>query len=349
MRVLLLSPLPPPAGGMATWTEQYVEYMKKYNTIDVVNTAVIGKRSKEYSGKSTIEEIKRFLLIFIHTLTHLLTSKYDIVHFNTSCSGKGLIRDYYIVRLIRFFNKRIILHCHCNLNNTIKFEEQKNYFSKIVHISTKILTLNTASEYFVKENYAVNTLTVPNFIDNSYYSVVDEEKTISPIIKKIVYVGHLRHTKGCDNIIRVAKKFPNIEFKLVGHKFKEITDMPMTDNVILTGELSKNEVRKAYREADLMLFPTHTEGFPLVVIEAMAHGLPFITTKVGAIEDILEDKGAVYVPIDDDDAIIDALHNIAEDSCRRKKMSDFNRQKVKTTYFIEHVLKDMQRIYEKEL
>lgn len=349
MRILLLSPLPPPAGGMAMWTKQYIGYMKRYNAIDVVNTGVIGKRSLKYSERHMSEEIKRSLLILAKTLKLLMTKQYDIVHFNTSCSGSGLIRDYYLMRMIHIFNKKIILHCHCNLNYALHSEIQKKYFRRMLAVSKKCITLNSASARFVEDNCSIKTLTVPNFIDDSYNAVLKNEKATAPEIKRVLYVGHLLHTKGCDNIIRTAKKFPDIEFRLVGHVFKEIAEMPRTKNVVLTGELDRKGVDAEYRQADIMLFPTHTEGFPLVVVEAMAYGLPFITTKVGAIEDILEDKGAVYVPVDDDDAIESALKSLIYNVDRRRQMSRFNRTKVKEHYLIDTVLDNMQQIYEENL
>lgn len=51
MKVLLVSPLPPPKGGIATWTERFVEYSKQCNLMcEVVNTAVTGKRAVSFSS-----------------------------------------------------------------------------------------------------------------------------------------------------------------------------------------------------------------------------------------------------------------------------------------------------------
>ena len=55
MKVLLVSPLPPPKGGIATWTERFVEYSKRNGLVcEVVNTAVTGKRAVSFSSKKRI-------------------------------------------------------------------------------------------------------------------------------------------------------------------------------------------------------------------------------------------------------------------------------------------------------
>ena len=69
MKILLVSPLPPPAGGMALWTQQYLEFMNNKNIqVDVVNIAVTGKRAANYTKKNILGEVLRTLNIFKNTL-----------------------------------------------------------------------------------------------------------------------------------------------------------------------------------------------------------------------------------------------------------------------------------------
>ena len=61
LKILLVSPLPPPAGGIASWTQQYIDWSEKNNlSVEIVNTAVIGKRAEKINQKTKIlDEIKR--------------------------------------------------------------------------------------------------------------------------------------------------------------------------------------------------------------------------------------------------------------------------------------------------
>ena len=62
MKVLLVSPLPPPVGGIASWTVDYLNYCKE-NTADVditlVDSAIKGSRAENVSQRNLVEEIKR--------------------------------------------------------------------------------------------------------------------------------------------------------------------------------------------------------------------------------------------------------------------------------------------------
>ncbi len=60
VKILLISPLPPPAGGIATWTKTYLETeLAKTNQVDIVNTAVIGSRINRFTTVSVLDEIPR--------------------------------------------------------------------------------------------------------------------------------------------------------------------------------------------------------------------------------------------------------------------------------------------------
>jgi glycosyltransferase involved in cell wall biosynthesis len=110
------------------------------------------------------------------------------------------------------------------------------------------------------------------------------------------------------------------------------------DNVTFHGSVPKPVLFEAYRSADILVFPTLSDGFGLVVTEAMAHGLPVITTdRAGAADLVSRDNGLV-VPAADARALADALlwcldnrerlHAMrfhALETARRRQWPDFRR------------------------
>lgn len=87
MKVLLISPLPPPAGGIATWTELYMKSKKaKENNVKIINTSIIGERAQNLTGYNYADEIKRLKSIIKELNSNLKKEKFDIVHVNSSCS-----------------------------------------------------------------------------------------------------------------------------------------------------------------------------------------------------------------------------------------------------------------------
>lgn len=344
MRILLLSPLPPPAGGIATWTSLFLNFNKVNGSIiDVINTSVVGARINNFIKKSIKDELYRTANIFSETKKHLKRYKYDVVHINTSCSKLGMIRDYLCIKIVKAFKIKLVIHCHCDTSFMVKGKFSELIFKKICRLADKIFCLNTSSQFHVKYLSAKESVIIPNFIDKQVIKNVDRIQ-ISNQVKSIIYVGHIVKTKGCSDILTVAKQMPHIRFKLVGYLSDEIKAISASGNVEYLGEISKDEVLEQMLKSDILLFPSYTEGFPNVVLEAMASGLPIIATPVGAIPDMIEDKGGILVNIEDVTNIIDAI-NVLQDKGIRQRMSEWNRAKVNRCYTVDKVIKHIFNEY----
>lgn len=86
--------------------------------------------------------------------------------------------------------------------------------------------------------------------------------------------------------------------------------LELTQRVSLAGELHASELTAVYGDADLFVLPTHLEGFGMVVAEALAHGLPVVSTRVGAIADLVGTDAGVLVAPGDAQALRQALSRV---------------------------------------
>jgi glycosyltransferase involved in cell wall biosynthesis len=110
------------------------------------------------------------------------------------------------------------------------------------------------------------------------------------------------------------------------------------------GPLIRQEVKELLIESDVFLFPSYTEGFANAMLEAMASGLPIITTPVGANVDMIESMGGVIVEVGNSNSVIEAIDNINNSSVR-SKMSEWNLNKVNNEYTIEKVMNKLISLY----
>jgi glycosyltransferase involved in cell wall biosynthesis len=107
---------------------------------------------------------------------------------------------------------------------------------------------------------------------------------LSPVRRHVTFLPHIlsaltRHPDCCLVIVGDGPERPDLE--------KLIDNSPVRDRVMLVGSVAHEAVHEYLRAADVFLNPSYVEGFPRVVIEAMACGLPSVVTDAGGTSDLL--------------------------------------------------------------
>ena len=96
----------------------------------------------------------------------------------------------------------------------------------------------------------------------------------------------------------------------------------MADRVTLRGELDDTELAAAYDRADLFVLATLRETYGMAVAEALAHGLPVVSTTTGAIPDLVGDRAGILVPPGDETALAAALARVMGDAGLRDRLAE---------------------------
>ncbi len=95
----------------------------------------------------------------------------------------------------------------------------------------------------------------------------------------------------------------------------------LAERVTLAGDLDALALSAAYDRADLFVLPTRHEGYGMAVAEAVAHGLPVVSTITGAIPELVDDRSGALVPMDDPAALAAALQPLVADDGARARVS----------------------------
>jgi glycosyltransferase involved in cell wall biosynthesis len=110
-----------------------------------------------------------------------------------------------------------------------------------------------------------------------------------------------------------------------------VAELDLTDSVTRTGWLSDIDLARRYAAATVLALPSHREGFPTVLPEAMSFGLPIVTTPVGGIPDRLtEDVNAWFVPVGDPARLRTRLDMLVASPKTRASMGAANRSLART-------------------
>jgi glycosyltransferase involved in cell wall biosynthesis len=133
----------------------------------------------------------------------------------------------------------------------------------------------------------------------------------------LLYVGNLKPTKGCVDLLEafpaVLSRHPDAQLVFVGagaardELLRRAASHGCAHRVRLAGAVPHPELADWFRAADLLCLPSHNEGVPNVVLEAMSCGTPVVATRVGGIPEVLPGFAGMLVPVSDRAALEDAL------------------------------------------
>lgn len=125
-----------------------------------------------------------------------------------------------------------------------------------------------------------------------------------------IYAGQISLRKGSPDLLIAWEQaqIPDARLLLVGSwHLSERKKRELPSGVIWRAPIAREELREAYRASDVFVFPSYFEGFGLVLLEAMACGLPAIASDMSAAPDILSSEEGHIVPAGDIDALTESL------------------------------------------
>jgi alpha-maltose-1-phosphate synthase len=150
----------------------------------------------------------------------------------------------------------------------------------------------------------------PYGVDLDFWQPSLQENAQGPL--RFIYAGQLSVRKGTPFLIEAWKKaeLADAELKLVGPwLLADSQKRLLPKNVRLFPPCSHQVLRDHYRASDVFVFPSFFEGFGLVMLEAMACGLPSIASQSTAAPDVVTDSCGVVIPTGDIDALVDSLRS----------------------------------------
>jgi glycosyltransferase involved in cell wall biosynthesis len=204
--------------------------------------------------------------------------------------------------------------------------------------------------------------------------------------KRLLFVGRISPEKGVhvllDAFQEVAKSYPNVELELVGgeqavpyefivlvaddHKvselasfykglwkrgnylpfLKEHTPSDLATKVIFSGPVLQSDLVNHYRNADILVNPSFSDAFPLPILEAMACKVPVVGTRVGGMQESVEDgRTGLLVERDSPSELARAILSLFANDDLRRSMGEAGRERVMKQFSWEKIAERLQVEY----
>ena len=347
-KLILVSPLPPPYGGIARWTEQIVSYLTDHSIIEYKHLD-IAVRWRSVHSNALIRAFGGVIQLFFNYLNFLfiLISGFNIVHL-TSSGSFGLFRDVLFCLTSKVLMRKFIIHIR--FGRISQIFNQKNYeyylLSFIFKLSDCIICIDENTYDFLANHhqYLNKVKLIPNCID---YNFNDDSSIKNQKDNIISFVGWIKREKGVEELIAAFLKLASEKWtlNLIGPIDIVFFDYLNTQyslstksNINFLGSLNNNSVINELVKSKVFSLPSYTEGFPNVVLEAMATKNAIVATNVGAIPEMLASRAGFLVSVANVTELSDALKSILDDPALQLELANNAFNRCKDFYSIEKIV-----------
>ncbi len=247
-----------------------------------------------------------------------------------------------------------------NEDEASRLKKRRNWYRKIALGRTAALVVPSAT----LEDIALNVWSqprtrvrrIPNGIDTRAFAAPPKRDILPGLIKHkgefwLGTMAGLRTVKQLDMLVRAMEWMPP-EWQLViagegperDALLEEAERRAVEDRVHLPGFVA--EPAKLVGLFDMFALSSHSEQFPISVVEAMAAGLPVVAPRVGDIGSMVaSDNGPALVDAGDEDALRKSLTRLANDPVLRKRMGQANRQKAREEFDERRMIERYRALY----
>ena len=315
MRVLVVGPSPDKSkGGMATVISEIRDdraLVDKYN-IDIYDSYVDG-------GK-----FKRLLYsIYAFVKFYITKRNYDVYHIHAASRGSTFRKGYY-VRAAKRWGKKVILHVHgaqyMEFYNEIS-EKKKTKMIRILKNADMVIALSQDWKTKFDQTFGLtNCVVLENGINMERLSpaIIEPDKYQTAFVT----LGRLGKRKGTydllDAVEIATKTVPNIKVYLAGDGDVEqirqlVHQKGLEKNIDVVGWANFEKKLNLLKHVSTVVLPSYNEGLPMSVLEGMACRKAIISTRVGAIPEVIKGNNGILVDAGDVNALADALVKCSTD------------------------------------
>jgi glycosyltransferase involved in cell wall biosynthesis len=292
-------------------------------------------------SETLVEKVLRMPRDILRVRARLRAEPWEVLLVQTSLEWASLLRDVPLLAVARANVGSPVLQFHGGYAGRL-VESGNSSFKLLSRVALRLaagILVLSSEEQRALQQFGPGSLVF--VVANPFLASDPRSRPRSRQDRPVLlFAGRLIEAKGIYDVVAAAALLQEtLPCRLViagegpeATPLRERTlELGLDEDVEFTGYLDSDALATAYAASDAFVFPTaFPEGFPTVLAEAMAAGLPIVTTAVrGAVDHLRDGVNAIFVPAHDPGAIAAAVERLLTDSALREAMSSANRQKVK--------------------
>lgn len=293
---------------------------------------------------------------FFKSLVRFASSidSYDIVHLHMGPRG-SYQRKSIMARIAKRRGKKVVLHEHSGefaRDFEAASEPQRRNMRRTFGIADLVVVLSEEwRDYFAE-----------NVCDGSRIRVLHNGVEVPPLAcdpcshQDVLFLGRLDANKSPDVLLRasgkVLREHPGMRLVFGGDGYPEryqsiAEELGIAERCEFLGWVSGAEKERLFSRAGIYCLPSKHEGMPMSVLEAMAHGIPVISTGVGGVPQIIEDGvGGLLMEVDDEEGLSELLARLAGSPSLRGEIGAAGRRVVEERFSVGTAIDRLVCMYE---
>ena len=358
LRIGLVGPLPPPSGGMANQTLQLAELLR--GEAAIVELIQINPPYRPH-WISKFKGIRAaFRLLPYLTRLWFCAGKVQLFHVMANSGWSWHLFAAPAVWIARIRGKPVIINYRGGEADA--FFDKAFFWVKptLARADAIIVPSGFLEAVFGKRDFS--TSVVPNIIDLSRFTTKIAAKTRSAPPTEFPHVIVTRNLEAIyDNATAfrafhiLTRTFPAARLTVAGSGPERgaleqlASELGIIDAVTFTGRMENERIGALYHDADVMINPSLADNMPISILEALASGVPVVSTNVGGVPYLVEhDKTGFLVPPRDPHAMAEAVLALLNDEQKARRLSLAGAESVQC-YTWPHVRDRLFSVYEKVL
>ncbi len=353
---MILGKLPPPYMGPAIAT-QIILNSALSDHFQLIHVDTKASFHIESLGRFRINKLWRNLGLYIRFKVKLMRYRPDLVLIPISQTTMGFLKDALFILLAKLFFRKVLLQLRgSNFRNWINQSSgmTRLFVGKTLSLTQGIIVLGHNLKYLFEDYYPSDRIyVVPNGGD---YEIPPVDRSHQPV--RLLYFANLLKAKGIEDVLNACRLLlpaGNFQLDAVGSWYEpdfeaKCRRLVKENSLPVNFHPSQSGAAKwqFFAAADIFLFtPNAPEGHPWVIVEALAAGLPIISTDQGAIiESVLDGVNGFIVPSNSPGQIMEKVQLLLQNDQLRKKMGQASLDHYHQHFTEEKLVKNLKQTFE---